>query len=254
MTEVNPLPSHGKVAGGCHVVVLPTYDETDNVPTLIPVILKASSSLRIVVVDDASPDGTAAIVKTLARTDDRIEVIERTGKLGLGTAYAAGMRWALNHGATAVVTMDADFSHDPNEIPGLLRGLENHDLMIGSRYVPGGQIENWGLFRRFLSASANWLTRWVIGVAVQDCTSGFRAYRSEALTKIAPEGLRSHGYSYLEEMIYRCVQLELKIGEHPICFANRRAGQSKISKVEIFKGAQTLCRLAWRRFIAHDNS
>ena len=224
-------------------VVVPTYNEIDNIDELLTRLLALKEVQEIVVVDDNSPDGTASRVIAHSQSTDKLRLIARSGKLGLGSAYAAGMKLALAHGADAVVTMDADLSHDPQSIPALIAGLDYVDVMIGSRYVAGGRIENWGMGRRVLSRGANFLTRLILRIPAKDCTAGFRAYKREVLEEVDPASIRSHGYSYLEEVICRVKRAGFSIGETPITFRDRRAGESKISRSEIFKGAFTLFRL-----------
>ncbi len=232
-------------------VVIPTHDEAENIGPLLEGLLglAIAGELGIVVVDDASPDGTAGIVRERFRDDDRVALVERPAKLGLGTAYAAGMAEARRRGADFIATMDADLSHEPAVLPVMLDMATESgaDLVVGSRYVAGGRIENWGPGRRFLSAWANRLTRLAVGIPVADCTSGYRLYRSTLLDRVDPASIRSHGYSYLEEMIVACWQAGAAIRECPIRFVDRRAGRSKISRAEILKGALTLLRLALRR-------
>lgn len=228
-------------------VVIPTYDEAENIGELVRSLSEIEDIKEIIVVDDNSPDGTAARVIALSQEFPHVHLISRARKLGLGSAYAAGMQLALGNGAEAVVTMDADLSHDPRAIPALIKGLDDHDLMIGSRYIEGGKIEEWGSFRRLLSRSANFLARILLGIKARDCTAGFRCYRRSVLERIKPHSIKSHGYSYLEEMIYYVARSGFRIGEIPITFRDRRAGKSKISKAEIGRGVLTLFRLFFLR-------
>jgi glycosyltransferase involved in cell wall biosynthesis len=183
----------------------------------------------------------------LALETPGLSVIHRAGKLGLGTAYTAGFRKALGEGAELILTMDADFSHDPCYLPELLAASRQHDLVIGSRYVPGGGVKHWGPDRRFLSWGANALAHLVLGLHARDCTAGFRCYRRSVLERVDPASIRANGYSYLIEMLYRCQEQGFSVGEVPIIFADRRLGQSKISRGEIFKAGRTVARLAVRR-------
>lgn len=226
------------------LVVVPTYNERENVERLAQEILGALSGASVLVVDDASPDGTGEVVHRLARQDARVSLLPRPGKLGLGSAYLAGFRAAMEGGYEAVVTMDADFSHDPRHLPALLEGLRDRDVMIGSRYVRGGGIRNWGLLRRILSAGANGLSRLLLRLPARDATSGFRAYRCEALRRLDLLSIRSSGYAFLEEVLFLCHRAGLRIGETPILFVDRRAGRSKISRKEILAAARNLFRLA----------
>ncbi len=224
-------------------VVVPTFNEVDNIDELVHRLLAIEQVDEIVFVDDNSSDGTAAKIIEQSRLNSQIRLISRPRKLGLGSAYAAGMKWALAHNAGAVITMDADLSHDPEVIPQMLQAMDDYDLVIGSRYVKGGRIENWGLGRRALSATANFLTRVILSIPAKDCTAGFRLYRREVSLRIKPETVMSHGYSYLEEMIFRVTRSGFSIGEVPIVFHDRRAGESKISRSEIVRGLWTLLRL-----------
>ncbi len=230
------------------LVILPTYNEAANVGELIPAILDKAGpyGARVLVVDDHSADGTADIVRGLMETDDRILLHERPGKLGLGTAYVAGFRRALDEQADLAVTMDADFSHNPDHLPALIEAARHGDIAIGSRYVQGGGISNWPFYRKLLSSGANLLARTILGVRSRDCTSGYRAYRRAYLEQIDWDAIHSDGYSFLIELLTVCERRGAVIRETPIQFVDRRGGDSKISKAEIFKAFGTLWRLAWR--------
>ncbi|MBK9384509.1 MAG: polyprenol monophosphomannose synthase [Planctomycetes bacterium] len=229
------------------LIVVPTYDEAQNVEPLARAIVQAVPDADILFVDDNSPDGTGGIVRELGAADARIRLLARPGKLGLGTAYLAGFRHGLEGGYDQIVTMDADFSHDPRYLPDLLAGLEERDLMIGSRYVRGGGVRNWGLHRRVLSRFANFYARALLGLRVHDCTAGFRAYRIEVLRKLPLDRIRSSGYSFLEELLYLAHLAGFEIGETPIVFEDRRAGSSKISRKEILRAALTVLRLRFEK-------
>jgi len=229
------------------LVVVPTYEEVDNLAPLARAILELDLPVEICVVDDASPDGTGVLADELAAEDPRIHVIHRESKLGIGSAYCAGLLMGLERGARLVITMDGDFSHDPKYLPALVAGMEHHDVMIGSRYIAGGGIRNWGLGRRMLSRTANFVARLVLGFTVHDCTAGLRCYRRGVLERIDPRIIKSDGYSYLEEMIWYCQRAGFRLGEIPIVFADRRRGSSKISRSEIFKAVLTLVRLRFSR-------
>ncbi len=231
-------------------IVVPTYNEADNIRDLIHSILAVVPEAHIIVVDDASPDGTGAIVDEIARTDERVHVIHRPGKLGLGTAYVAGFEKAFELGADPICTMDADFSHHPRYLPDLIACTARVDVSIGSRYVPGGGTLNWGLQRRILSRGANFVARALLGLDAHDCTAGFRAYRQYVLQVVRPETIRADGYSYLVEMLYRCQRAGFRVGEVPIIFADRERGKSKISQREIFKAVGTVLRLFVHRLVA----
>ena len=211
------------------LVITPTYNESDSIEEVVRRLFAATSDVDFLVVDDGSPDGTADIVKSLRSDDEHIHLLEREGKLGLGTAYVTGFRWAIDRGYQAVVEMDADLSHDPADVPRLLDALENADLVIGSRYVPGGGVSNWSRARRLLSAAGNLYARAWLGYRVKDSTAGFRAYRTDALATQDLGSVRSEGYGFQIEMTRRFHKAGLRIREIPITFTERRQGTSKLS-------------------------
>jgi len=221
-------------------VVLPTYNEAENITLLLPELL--ALPLSILVVDDNSPDGTGDIAAEWASREPRVSVLRRPGKLGLGTAYVAGFERALAEGAEGVLTMDADFSHHPRYIPAILAAAEHADVVIGSRYIPGGDVL-YPFHRRFLSKTANFVARAALGLRAHDCTAGFRLYRASVLRKVPIERIRSSGYSFLVEMLAHAQATGIRIAEVPIVFADRERGVSKISSREIFKGMTTVARL-----------
>lgn len=221
-------------------VLLPTYNEADNISLLLPELL--ALPLSVCVVDDNSPDGTGDIAAEWAAREPRVSVVRRAGKLGLGTAYLAGFAWALEHGAEAVMTMDADFSHHPRYIPAILAAAENADVVIGSRYVPGGDVL-YPFHRRLLSKTANFVARAALGLRAHDCTAGFRLYRADVLRKVPLDRIRSNGYSFLVEMLTFAQRAGIRIAEVPIIFADRERGVSKISSREVAKGMLTVARL-----------
>ena len=211
------------------LVIVPTYNERESIGEVARRLFDAAGdSIDLLVVDDASPDGTGELVRDLAAGPHGIHLLERSSKLGLGSAYVTGFRWARERGYRAVVEMDADLSHDPRDVPRLLEGLEEHDLVIGSRYVPGGSVENWGPFRKKLSAAGNLYSRTLLRFPVRDSTSGFRAYRMELLTEELLRGVASHGYAFQIEMTRRVFQVGARILEIPITFIERATGQSKM--------------------------
>ncbi len=211
-------------------VVIPTYNELDNLRSLTSRILNQHDALRILIVDDNSPDGTGQLADTLSQENNRIQVLHRPAKLGLGSAYREGFRRALELGADYLIEMDADFSHDPNVLPVFLEKIATCDLVIGSRYTNGISVVNWPLRRLMLSYGANVYTRLVTGLKIMDCTSGFKCFRRSLLERINLDGIRSDGYSFQIEMHFRCAELGANICEVPIIFIDRRAGQSKMSK------------------------
>ncbi len=230
-------------------VIIPTYNESDNIVTLVEEILGLRTVAHIIIVDDNSPDGTGQIADELTKQYDEVHVIHRPGKLGLGTAYVAGFKLALSLPTDCIVTMDADFSHHPRYIPSLIAQTHIHDLSIGSRYVDGGGAVNCNLWRRFLSRGGNTVARLTLGLKASDCTAGFRCYRRQVLEAIDLDTIFSNGYSFLVEMLYKCQQSGYRAGEVPIIFENRRQGASKISRSEIWKAAYTVLRLGWERLV-----
>lgn len=211
------------------LVVVPTFNEAATIGDVARRLLGASDELDLLVVDDASPDGTAALVTTLREEEDRVHLIERSHKLGLGSAYLAAFEWARARGYVSVVEMDADLSHDPADVPRLLAALADADAVIGSRYVPGGGILNWGAVRRVLSRAGNLYARLALGLRVRDSTSGFRAYRLAALPAEALAAVRSEGYAFQIELTRTLARAGRRIVEIPIVFTERAAGRSKMS-------------------------
>jgi dolichol-phosphate mannosyltransferase len=228
-------------------LVLPTYNERENLPQLVAAIDELPVRLHIIIVDDNSPDGTGQMADELAARGPDIEVIHRTQKMGLGSAYAWGFRQAIGEDADVILTMDADFSHHPQYLPKLIEASRHYDLVIGSRYVPCGGVRDWDWQRKALSWGANTLSHMVLGLQARDCTAGFRCYRRSVLEAIRPDTIRASGYSYLIEMLYRCQRYGFSVGEVPIVFTDRRLGQSKISSDEIIKAGLTVARLASQR-------
>jgi dolichol-phosphate mannosyltransferase len=212
------------------IVVIPTYNERDNLERLARQILSQDPSLHLLVVDDNSPDGTGALADRLAAETGRVHVLHRAGKLGLGSAYREGFRVALDMGAEFVVQMDADFSHDPSILPVFFDSMREYDLVIGSRYLNGVSVVNWPLRRLMLSYFASVYTRVITRLTISDCTSGFKCFRRSALEAIDLTRVRSDGYSFQIEMNYRCVEHGFRVTEVPIIFIDRHAGSSKMSK------------------------
>lgn len=212
------------------IVVIPTYNEAENIEKIINKIQSIKRDMDVLVVDDNSPDGTAGIVEKMMETNDRIHIIKRQGKMGLGTAYCAGFAYALEREYEAIMEMDADFSHDPNEIPNFLAALESNDLVIGSRYITGVNVVNWPLSRLILSYGASLYTRIITRMPVKDPTGGFKCFRADALKKIDLDTIHSNGYSFQIEMNYRIWKQKGRIKEIPIIFIDRRSGVSKMNK------------------------
>ena len=220
-----------------NLVILPTYDEAENVLPLSREILAVDPSLEILVVDDNSPDGTGDLVESAGRDEPRLHLLRRPGKLGLGSAYLAGFRFGLDEGYDRLLTMDCDYSHHPRHLPDLLAAMLYHDMVVGSRYVPGGAILNWPWHRRALSAFANFYARALLRIPVHDCTSGYRCYSRQVLETVEPFETRSSGYSFLEEMAWRVHRYGFRVGEVPILFDQRTLGVSKIDSSEIYRAA-----------------
>jgi dolichol-phosphate mannosyltransferase len=211
-------------------VVIPTYNERDNIQLLTDSILSQDPRINILVVDDNSPDGTGVLVDAMAEVEPRIRIMHRQGKLGLGSAYRAGFRRALDDGADLIVEMDADFSHDPAMLPRFIEQMTRFDMVVGSRYLHGVSVVNWPIRRLILSYCASVYTRTITGLKLSDCTGGFKCFRREVLEAIDLESIRSDGYSFQIEVNYRCHELGYAIGEIPIIFVDRHAGSSKMSK------------------------
>ena len=229
-------------------IVLPTYNEAENLARLVPHLAGLPGALNVVVVDDSSPDGTGALADDFAREyPGRVTAVHRPSKLGLGTAYLAGFRRAGELGASCVVTMDADFSHHPRHIAPMLARLDQADLVIGSRYVPGGAAVDTPARRRLLSLTANTIAHIALGLKARDVTAGFRAYRRTLLDGLPLDHVFSSGYSFLIETLYLVERGGWRVAEVPIQFYDRTAGQSKISRAEIARAMVTVLRLAGRR-------
>ena len=229
--------------------IVPTYNEKENIARLVNELLALPIDGRVIVVDDDSPDGTGAIADRLAEASGgRVEVIHRSGKLGLGTAYVAGFKRALSGDADIICTMDADFSHNPRYIPDMVeKAGQGYDLVIGSRYVSGGGTNGCTLIRKLLSWAANAFARATLGLHAHDATAGFRCYRREVLEHVGIDAIKADGYSFLLEMLYRVQRLGWRAGEWPLLFENRRQGVSKISRDEIVRAIWTVARLALTR-------
>ncbi len=234
------------------LVSLATYNESENLAPLLREIQQALPAADVLVVDDNSPDGTGRIADHLAAEDPRIHVLHRSGKLGLGTAVLAAMRYALENGFDYILNMDADFSHHPRYLPALIAGMNRYDVMIGSRYVPGGGTENWPFSRRLLSGGVNALTRLLMRVSARDCSGAFRCYRVAKLREAHLERVISRGYSFQEEMLYRCRKAGCRIGETPIIFADRRGGVSKVNSREAVRSLGVLLYLGTMAFFGID--
>ena len=242
------LPTLGMVRRvGRQLVCIPTYNEASNILPLIERVHEAAPDCDVLVIDDASPDGTGDLVRDRMLKDARLEVMARPAKLGLGTAYMAGFAFGLLHGYTGLLTMDSDFSHPPDRIPALIAAVDaGAHLAVGSRYVSGGAIQGWAPSRRVLSATANIVARQLLQLRTHDCTGGFRCYSLRALQFLVTRPLRSSGYSALIELLARCERAGLTIVEIPITFTDRTRGRSKISRQEILRAMLTVFRLTGR--------
>ena len=225
------------------LVVLPTYNEAENLPAIASAILAASARVEILVVDDNSPDGTGRLADDLAASEPRLHVLHRARKEGLGKAYLAGFQWALERPYAFVLEMDADFSHDPRHLPELLDAAGHSDLVLGSRYVAGGGTENWGTLRRLISRGGSLYARAVLGVSVRDLTGGFKCFRRETLVRLDLPSVRSEGYSFQIELTYRALNVGLRVVEVPIVFVDRRVGKSKMSHQIFAEAALMVLRL-----------
>lgn len=211
------------------LVIIPTYNERENLPLILERVLVSVPTAHVLVVDDGSPDGTGDIADKLAADDDRVEVLHRTAKAGLGAAYVAAFRQGLAAGYDVLVEMDADGSHAPEQLPRLLEAIGHSDLVLGSRWVPGGQVINWPKSRELLSRGGNLYTRLALGISLHDATGGYRAYRRTVLQTIDLSAISSQGYCFQVDLAWRAVQAGFRVTEVPITFAERERGESKMS-------------------------
>lgn len=229
------------------LIIIPTYNELENISPLLKEIFSYAPETDVLIVDDNSPDGTGDLADTLSKENPRVHTLHRTGKLGLGTAYIAGFKYALEQGYDAIFEMDADFSHDPRYLPEFLAKIEQADLVIGSRYIPGGSTPNWSLLRRFISGGGNIFARIVLGISIHDYTTGFRCYRRAVLENIDTDSIQSQGYGFQIEMAYRVQKQGFKIVEIPIVFMDRRVGKSKMSRAIFVEGFINVLRARFRK-------
>ena len=211
------------------LVIIPTYNEKENIRSILDLVVAQAPNVEVLVVDDNSPDGTATIVETMAKADSRLHLLSRPGKLGLGTAYIAGFKWGLARAYSCLIEMDADFSHDPHEIPNMLKAIQDADLVLGSRYINGVRVVNWPLRRLFLSKGASYYVRLITGLPVTDPTGGFKCFRRQVLESIDLNQVRSNGYAFQVEMTYKAWMAGFRVREIPITFVDRYAGRSKMS-------------------------
>jgi dolichol-phosphate mannosyltransferase len=231
------------------LVVIPTYNEAENIPRIVPRVLEQGEGVEVLVVDDGSPDGTGRLVREMMKTEPRIHLIERAGKLGLGTAYVAGFKYAIASGVDFVFEMDADFSHNPREIPRFLEQIADHDLVIGSRYANGVRVLNWPIQRLLLSYCANVYTRLITGLPLTDATGGFKCFRRRVLEAIDLDRIKSNGYAFQIEMSYKVWKKGFRLTETPIVFLDRRVGSSKMSRSIIYEAVFMLWSLRLRSLL-----
>ena len=231
------------------LVSLATYNEATNIASLIGEIHKIVPAADVLVIDDNSPDGTGKIVEEMKANDPRIHVLHRPGKLGLGTATLAAMNFAMENNYDYLQNMDADGQHPPRYLPGILAGMSKYDVMIGSRYVKGGGTENWPFPRRVMSQSVNMLVRMLFRMPVKDASGAYRCYRVSKLREAHLERTRSRGYSFQQEVLFRCFKAGCKIGEYPILFENRRGGTSKVNRKEALRSIGMILYLGLRNTV-----
>jgi dolichol-phosphate mannosyltransferase len=232
------------------LIIIPTYNERENIEALAEQITIVNAAFHVLVVDDNSPDGTGSLVQSLSEKNRRIHLLSRPSKQGLGGAYLVGFAYAIQQNFEHIVTMDADFSHDPSQLESRVKSSLQSDVVIGSRYTAGGKIDNWPWLRRQLSLTANRLARCAVGYEIGDWTSGYRCYHRHVIETLPLDRLRSNGYSFLVEVLAACLQLGFRVTEAPITFCDRRCGRSKLSRVEIFKGMLMLLRLGMKRILS----
>lgn len=231
------------------LIVIPTYNERDTIDTILEAILTQNLPLDVLIVDDNSPDGTATRIKELQTNEPRIKLMERPGKMGLGTAYVAGFKYAIQNGYDFVFEMDADFSHDPRELPVFLEKIKEYDFVLGSRYVNGISVVNWPLSRLMLSYFASKYTRCITGIPIKDPTGGFKCFRIDVLKAIDLDSVHSNGYSFQIEMNFKAWKKGFKYYETPIIFVDRRVGQSKMSKKIIREAVWMVWKLRFKSLI-----
>jgi len=231
------------------LVVTPTYNEADNIEKFIGQVLAQHSSVEMLIVDDNSPDGTAAIVERMMAANPRIHILKRPGKMGLGTAYVDGFRYALREGYEYIFEMDADFSHNPEEIPRFLAKAQEYDLVIGSRYTNGVRVVNWPIRRLLLSYAANVYTRVITGMPVKDATGGFKCFHRRVLEAIDLDRVHSNGYAFQIEMNFKAYTKGFKLCEHPIIFVDRASGLSKMSRKIVYEAVFMVWTLKFRKLL-----
>jgi len=231
------------------LVIIPTYNESENIKNIISEVLKQDEIIEVLVVDDNSPDKTAELVKKMMQSEMRINLLQRRSKMGLGSAYVAGFRYALANDYDYIIEMDADFSHDPKVLPEMIKAMENNDLVIGSRYLKGVNVVNWPLWRLILSIFASKYVRIITGMPIKDPTGGFKCFRREVLESIELNKILSDGYSFQVEMNYRAWVKKFRIKEIPIIFTDRRVGESKMTMKIIREAVWMVWKLRWLHII-----
>jgi dolichol-phosphate mannosyltransferase len=244
-SEANSLVSNAKT-----LVAVATYNEKENISRLLDSIftaVKGQAEIDVLVVDDNSPDGTGKIVDAYSEHEPRVRAIHRAGKMGLGSAVLDALDYAARENYEFILFLDADFSHPPEKIPALLAGMNDHDIMIGSRYIPGGGIEGWDWKRKVMSGGINLFSRLALGIRAHDCSGNFRCLRVDKVAQIPRESVRSKGYSFQEEFLFRCQRIGCRIGETPITFVNRKHGKSNLNISEIVRSLWMLLVVAIRR-------
>lgn len=230
------------------ITVIPTYNEKENIGQIVPIILNSMPGASILIVDDNSPDGTGELADLLSQKyKNQVFVLHRGGKDGLGQAYIAGFKWALDHDYEIITQMDADFSHNPKNLPAMLEEIKNHDLIIGSRYIHGGGVKNWGLKRKLLSRGGSLYAKIILGLPINDVTGGFKCWRADLLKKIGLDSIFSGGFSFQIEMNARAHQAGARIKEIPIIFADRIQGQSKMSQRIILEAIKKVWEIKFNR-------
>ena len=229
------------------LIIIPTYDERDNIGELLDSVFRHLPSADVLIVDDGSPDGTGDIVAARGEGDKRLHLLRRPAKAGLGTAYIAGFNWALARDYDTIIGMDADFSHDPAYLPQFVEQSRHYDLVIGSRYIPGGSTPDWKVSRRVISRIGNTVARTVLGLPVHDCTTGYKCYRRDALTSINFDAIELVGYGFLIETTYQCYLHGRSMVEIPIVFTDRREGKSKMTGTIVSEALGYVLRRRWQR-------
>lgn len=240
------------------LVMTATYNEIENLPRLVEDVFQVAPDVEMLVIDDNSPDGTGAWCERQAAVDTRLHCLHRQGKLGLGTAIVAGMKYAIEHGYKYVLNMDADFSHHPRYLPAMIAGMDSPggkpvDVMIGSRYVPGGGVEGWPLKRHLMSRGVNLYARWLLWLAPKDCSGGYRCYRTATLANVNLDLIRSRGYSFQEEILWMLRRAGARFGETPIVFADRERGSSKINSKEAVNALRIIFGLGVKNVLSRGH-